>query len=77
MCLADARWAEEDHVFLALQEAELVERVDLISLDRGLEAEVEVFERLDSRQPGRAHRGLKSSVVAEHDLGAQKLFNGL
>ena len=46
MRLADARRAEEDHVLLTLQEAELVERVDLLALDRGLEAEVEVVERL-------------------------------
>ena len=39
MRLADARRAEEDHVLLTLQEAELVERVDLLALDRGLEAE--------------------------------------
>ena len=39
MRLADARRAEEDHVLLTLQEAELVERVDLLALDRGLESE--------------------------------------
>ena len=35
--------------FTALQEAELMQRVDLLALDRGLEAEVEVFERFDGR----------------------------
>ena len=49
MRLADARRAEEDHVLLTLQEAELVETVDLLALDRGLEAEVEVVEGLDAR----------------------------
>ena len=39
MRLADARRAEEDHVLLTLQEVELVERVDLLALDRGLESE--------------------------------------
>ena len=48
MCLADAWRAEEDHVLLARQEAELVEVVDLLALDRGLEREVEVLERLDN-----------------------------
>lgn len=49
MRLADARRAEEDDIFLTLQEPELVERVDLFALDRGLEREVEVLEGLDSR----------------------------
>ena len=52
MCLADAGRAKEDDVLLALQEAELVKRVDLLPLDRGLEAEVEVRERLDRREDG-------------------------
>ena len=42
MRLTDTWRAEEDDVLLALQEAELVERVDLLALDGGLEAEVEV-----------------------------------
>ena len=49
MRLADARRAEKDDVLLTLQEAELVEAVDLLALDRGLEAEVEVVEGLDAR----------------------------
>jgi hypothetical protein len=40
--LPDPGRAEEDDVLLALDEAELVEAVDLLPLDGGLEAEVEV-----------------------------------
>ena len=76
MRLADARRAEEDHVLLTLQEAELVERVDLLALDRGLEAEVEVVEGLDGREPARAHRSLKAAVVAQRDLGTEELLDG-
>ena len=38
--IADAGRAEEDDVLPALHEAELVQRLDLLSLDGGLEAEV-------------------------------------
>ena len=70
--LADAGRAEEDDVLLALNEAELVQRVDLLALDVGLEAEVEVRERLDRREPAGAHRGLQASAVAKRDLGGQE-----
>ena len=76
MGLTDTGWAEEDHVLLVLQEAELVQGVDLLALDGGLEAEVEVGEQLDGREPRRTHRGLESSVVAQRDLSPEQLFDG-
>ena len=48
--LADAGRAEEDDVFLALDEAELVQALDLLVLDGGLKREVEVLECLDGGQ---------------------------
>ena len=66
--LAHAGRAEKHHVLLALDEAELVQALDLLALDRGLEGEVEVAERLDRRQPRGAHRGLQPAVVAQGDL---------
>ena len=75
--LSDARWPEEHHVLLTLQEAEFMKTVDLLSLDGGLEGEVEVLEGFDNRQPGGAHGGLKTPVVPEGDLGSQELLNGL
>ena len=38
---------QEDDVLRPLQEPEVVRRVDLLPLERGLESEVEVRERLD------------------------------
>src|SRR5690606_33872484 len=64
VCLPDARRSEEDHVLPALDEAELVQALDLLAAGRGLEGEVELIQRLDRRQPRRAHRGLQPTVVA-------------
>ena len=75
--LADAGRAEEDHVLLPFQEPELVERVDLLPLDRGLEAEVEVRERLDRRKTARSHGGCEAPAVAQRDLGGQEPLDGL
>ena len=49
MRLPDTGRTEKDDVFLSLEEAELVERIDLLALDRGLEAEIEVLQRFDAR----------------------------
>ncbi len=74
--LADAGWAEEDDVFLALDEAELVEALNLLMLDRGLEAEVEVGERLHGGQARGAHGGLQTPIVSERDLGTEQILDG-
>src|SRR5690606_30847614 len=75
VCLADARRSEEDHVLPALDEAELVQALDLLAADRGLEGEVELIQRLDRRQPRRAHRGLQPTVVAQGDLSGEEPFD--
>src|SRR6266568_8993928 len=75
--LADARRPEEDHVFLALNEAERVEAVDLLALERGLEGEVEVDERLHGGEARGAHRGHKTSLIAETDLRPEHRGDGL
>ena len=51
MGLADTRRTEEHDVLVPLDEAELVQALDLLAVHRGLEGEVEVGERLDGRQP--------------------------
>ena len=76
MRLADAGRAEENDVLLALQEPELVERVDLLPLDRGLEAEVEVLQPLDGRETARTHSRGEPPTVAQRDLGGQQPFDG-
>ena len=68
---------EQDHVLPSVQEAELVQALDLLALDTGLEGEIELIERLHSRQPRGAHGGLETAVVAQHDLGVQELLDGL
>ena len=77
MRFPDPGRAEQDHVLLSVQEAELVQALDLLALDAGLEGEVELIERLHSRQPRGAHGGLETAVVAQHDLGVQQLLDGL
>src|SRR5690606_31675491 len=74
---ADAGRTQEDHVLFSFDEAELVKALDLLSSDRGLEAEVEAVERLYGRKAGGPHGGLKPSVVPELDLGREQGFDGL
>ena len=54
---------EQDHVLGAVHEAELMQALDLLALDAGLEGEVELGERLHRRQPGGSHRSLQAPVV--------------
>src|SRR5271165_1076216 len=68
MSFADAGRSEEDHVLAALDEAELVQALDLLALDRGLEGKVELLDRLDRRQARGSHGGLQPSVIAQVDL---------
>jgi hypothetical protein len=53
VALAGAGRAEEDHVLAGVQEVELAEVLDDRLLDRALEAEVELLERLARRKAGR------------------------
>lgn len=47
MRFADTRWTQEDHVLLPFDKAELMERIDLLSLDGRLKREVEIRQHLD------------------------------
>ena len=53
-----------------------MQAVDLLPLERRLEGEVEVRERLHGREPRGTHRGLEPAVVAERDLRAQEALDG-
>lgn len=77
MRLADAGRAEEDHILGALDEAELVQTLDLLAPQRRLKGEVEVVQLLHRRQPTRAHRRLQPAIVPELDLRRQQLLDGL
>ncbi len=70
--LADARGSEEDHVLAPLDEAELVQTLDLLALDRGLEGKVELLDRFDRRQSRGAHRGLHRSISSSQCLHRQR-----
>src|SRR5438552_4548849 len=52
MRLARAGWAQRHDVLLRVQEVELAEVLDHLLLDRALEAEVELLERLARREAG-------------------------
>ena len=49
MTLADTRRAEKNYVLAAAQKAELVQALDLFTLDTGLKGEVERRQGLDRR----------------------------
>jgi hypothetical protein len=49
------------------------QRVDVRALDRRLEGEVEVLERLAERQVGDLERGLHPPLLAAGELGGQQL----
>ena len=53
-----------------------MKRVDLLPLDRGLEAEVEVLQRLDGRKTARSHGRGEAPAVAQCDLGGQQPLDG-
>jgi hypothetical protein len=58
--LAGAGRAEQDDVLFAVQEVELAEMLDQRLLDRVLEGEVELLERLSGGEP----RGLDATLAA-------------
>src|SRR5579862_9617878 len=77
MRLANPRWTQEHDVLLAIDEAELVQTLDLLALDRGLKGKIEALERLDRRQPRGAHRRLEPAVVAQLNLCRQQSVDRL
>ena len=61
LSLPDAGRTEQDHVLPSVQEAELVQALDLLALDGGLEGEIELVQRLHRRQT----RGALSANLTE------------
>ena len=86
MGLSDTGRSQQDDVLLALDEAELVEILDLFTLDGRLEREVELIERLDDGQAWvlpplsvgemtlRLYAALNYSQNSAHDL--RRALNG-
>ena len=58
--LAGAGWAEQDDVLARVQEVELAQALDDLALDRALEGEAELLERLARGQA----RGLDAALAA-------------
>lgn len=61
--LTDTVWSKHHYVFLAFKESQSVQAFYLVPLHAGLEAAVEVGERLHSGKSGRAYRGLETRAL--------------
>jgi hypothetical protein len=66
--LAGAGRAQEDHVLAGVQEVELSEMLDDGLLDRALEGEVELLQRLAGREAGGLDAAFAAVAVAGGDL---------
>src|SRR5205823_12905203 len=72
VALAGAGWAEEADVAALLDPGELREVEQERLLGARLRGPVEVFERLDRREAGRAHAHAGAGGVAGEDLGLEQ-----
>ena len=70
--LAGAGWAEQDDVLAAGEEVELAEMGDQGLLDRALEGEVELLERLSGREAGGLDAALAAVRLAAGVLGREQ-----
>jgi hypothetical protein len=73
MGLADAGRPEQDDILGALDEAQPGELPDLLAVDRGLELEVELVQRLDPGQAGEFEAALDAPLMAAAPLGFERL----
>lgn len=64
----------EDHILVALDEAELVQTLDLLAAERRLKGEVELAQLLHRGQAAGAHRRLEPPVIPQLNLGGQQLL---
>ncbi len=69
MGLAGAGWSEEHDILAGVQEVELPEVLDDLLLDRALEGEVKLLERLARREPCRTDPGVPAVSVTGRCLG--------
>src|SRR4051812_39398340 len=72
MGLAGPGRAEQDEVLAAVKEVELAEVQHGVAADRGLEAEVELLERLSGGEAGGLDAALAAVAVAAVDLGLEQ-----
>lgn len=69
MGLAGSWRAEQDHVLLGVQEVELSKMLDHLLLDRALEGEVELLQRLSRRETSGSDAALAAVGLASRGLG--------
>src|SRR5690606_41251332 len=75
--LSDPGRAQEDHVLLAFDQAQLVAALDRLTTEAGLKREVEAFERLYGRHAAEAHGRLQAAGGPELDLGSEQALDRL
>jgi hypothetical protein len=75
-----ARWvlahpgrAKQDDVLGALDETEAGQLPQLLAIDRGLEVEIELVQRLDPGQPRQLEAALHAPLMASAPFGFQRL----
>jgi hypothetical protein len=73
MGLADAGWAEQDDILRALDEAQTGELAHLPAVDRRLELEVKLIERLNPRQTGQLESAFDAALVPAAPFGLERL----
>jgi hypothetical protein len=72
VCFADPGRSQEDHVLSVGQEAERGQLLDLLAVNRGLEAEVEVGQGLDESEVGQTGLGDEAAFGAARGLGFEQ-----
>ena len=77
MALAGAGRPEEVYDLATIDELQLGERHDAVSIERGLEREVESGERLDGGEPRHHQCDLDAAVLAQRELLDQQRVDGL
>ena len=76
MAFAGSRWAEEMDGLVTINEAELRQGEDAISVEGGLEGEVETSERLDRCKPAHSQRRLDPAVLAQGQFLGEEDIDG-
>jgi len=72
MRFADPRWAKQDDVLAVGEEAQRRQLLDLLAVDGGLKAEVELSQRLLEWEVSQAHHGQQAPLGATGSLSLEQ-----
>ena len=72
VCFAGAGRSEQDHVLFGVEEVQLPEVLDHGLLDRALEGEVELLQRLAGGEPGGLDPSFAAVALAGADFGPEQ-----